>query len=35
MSEYTKPLPDLDDPLTAPFWAAAREGRFRSSHFHS
>lgn len=23
----TKPLPDPDDPLTAPFWAAAREGR--------
>src|SRR6202012_3573533 len=27
MSEYTKPLPDLDDPLTAPFWTAARDGR--------
>ena len=25
-SEYTKPLPDLEDPLTAPFWSAAREG---------
>ncbi|HEY3685301.1 MAG TPA: OB-fold domain-containing protein [Streptosporangiaceae bacterium] len=24
---YTKPLPDVDDPLTAPFWSAAREGR--------
>ncbi|MCP9955383.1 Zn-ribbon domain-containing OB-fold protein [Actinomadura madurae] len=22
-----KPLPDVDDPLTAPFWAAAREAR--------
>ncbi|SFP30093.1 OB-fold domain-containing protein [Actinomadura madurae] len=22
-----KPLPDVDDPLTAPFWAAARESR--------
>jgi hypothetical protein len=27
MTEYTKPLPDVDDPLTAPFWAAAREDR--------
>jgi uncharacterized OB-fold protein len=23
----TRPLPDVDDPLTAPFWAAARESR--------
>lgn len=23
----TKPLPDLNDPLTRPFWEAAREGR--------
>jgi len=22
-----KPLPDLDDPLTEPFWSATREGR--------
>lgn len=22
--EYTKPLPDVDDPVSAPFWAAAR-----------
>jgi uncharacterized protein len=27
MSEYTKPLPDVDDPLTAPFWQASREGK--------
>jgi uncharacterized OB-fold protein len=27
MTEYTLPLPDVEDPLTAPFWAAAREGR--------
>lgn len=27
MSEYLKPLPDLGDPLTAPFWAASRERR--------
>lgn len=27
MTTYTKPLPDVDDPLTAPFWAASREGR--------
>lgn len=24
---YPKPLPDLDDPDWAPFWAATREGR--------
>lgn len=24
---YTAPLPDIDDPLTAPHWAAARDGR--------
>jgi uncharacterized OB-fold protein len=23
----TRPLPDVNDPLTAPFWAAARESR--------
>jgi hypothetical protein len=27
MSEYTKPLPDVDDPLTAPFWTASRQGK--------
>lgn len=27
MSETKVPLPDLDDPVTAPFWAATREGR--------
>jgi uncharacterized OB-fold protein len=26
MSTYSKPLPDLTDPLTAPFWQATREG---------
>jgi uncharacterized OB-fold protein len=26
MSEYGKPLPDPDDPLTATFWTAARDG---------
>lgn len=26
-AEYTGPLPDTTDPLTAPFWAAAHEGR--------
>ena len=24
---YNKPIPKLDDPDMAPFWAAAREGR--------
>ncbi|MER7545145.1 Zn-ribbon domain-containing OB-fold protein [Actinomadura sp.] len=24
---HAKPLPDVDDPLTAPFWAATRESR--------
>jgi uncharacterized OB-fold protein len=28
VSEYDKPLPPVDDPVQAPFWAAAREGRF-------
>ena len=27
MSEYTKPLPDITDPLSAPFWAGTREGK--------
>jgi uncharacterized protein len=27
MSSYAKPLPDLTDPLTAPFWQATREGK--------
>jgi hypothetical protein len=27
MTEYRKPLPDVTDPLTAPFWQGAREGR--------
>jgi uncharacterized OB-fold protein len=27
MTEYAKPLPDVTQSLTAPFWAAAREGR--------
>jgi uncharacterized OB-fold protein len=26
MSGYAKPLPDLTDPLTAPFWRATRAG---------
>ena len=26
MSGYAKPLPDLTDPLTAPFWQAASKG---------
>jgi uncharacterized protein len=24
---YPKPIPDVDDPLMAPFWAAARDGK--------
>jgi uncharacterized protein len=27
MSTPTRPLPDLENPLVAPFWRAAREGR--------
>lgn len=27
MSEPAKPLPDVTDPVTAPFWAATRDGR--------
>jgi hypothetical protein len=27
MTRVPKPLPDTDDPLTRPFWAAARESR--------
>lgn len=27
MNTYTKPLPDLDDPLTAPFWTASHDNR--------
>lgn len=27
MSDYEKPLPDLDDPLTAPHFKAANDGR--------
>lgn len=27
MSDTSKPMPDVDDPLTAPFWAATRESR--------
>lgn len=27
MTSTQRPLPDVDDPLTAPFWAAAREHR--------
>ena len=27
MSDYPKPLPDVDYPLTAPFWRATREHR--------
>jgi uncharacterized protein len=26
-TSYDKPLPDVDDPDTGPFWVAAREGR--------
>jgi uncharacterized OB-fold protein len=26
-AEYTKPLPDADDPDMRPFWAATRDGR--------
>lgn len=38
MTDYNKPLPDVDDPLTAPFWAATREGvllvqRCNSCHY--
>lgn len=25
---YTKPIPDVEDPVSKPFWEAAREGRF-------
>lgn len=28
----TRPIPDVNDPLTAPFWAAAREGRLVVQH---
>lgn len=27
MTDRTKPLPDVTDPLTAPFWSAARAGK--------
>lgn len=27
MTEYAKPIPDLDDPDMGPFWAATRAGR--------
>ena len=29
MAEYRKPLPDIADPLTAPYWAAARRHELR------
>lgn len=28
MTDYAKPLPHVDDPIQAPFWAAAAEHRF-------
>lgn len=27
MSEYNKPIPDVNDPVTAEFWSATRDGR--------
>ena len=26
---YTKPMPDVDDPVSKPFWEGAKEGKFR------
>ena len=32
MTELAKPLPDVHDPLTAPFWAGTRESRLLLPH---